>query len=364
MLLKNFLGILNDIVPFYLQESYDNSGLQVGSPEQEVSKALICLDVTIPVVQEAIEKECDLIVCHHPLIFKGITKVTDNDLTGRILLEAIRHSIAIVAIHTNVDNAYHGVNHELGQRLGLTNLKILKPAKSMLKKLVTFCPLAHAEKVRSALFEAGAGQIGDYDCCSFNLEGKGSFRAGDNTNPFAGKIQELHYEPEVRIETIFPVYLQAGILAAMLAAHPYEEVAYDIYPLDNVFERAGSGMVGSYDKPLAVREFLDVVKTELGVPFVRHTHYNKGEIRRVAICGGSGSFLMQQAVESGAQAFVTADVKYHQFFDACDKILLVDAGHFETEQFTTDLLYSRLKKKIANFALLVSETNTNPVNYF
>ncbi len=364
MLLNNLFKVLNDIAPFQLQESYDNSGLQLGSPEQEVSKGLICLDVTMPVVHEAIRKGCDLILCHHPLIFKGITTISDEHTTGRIIIEAIRHGIAIVAVHTNLDNAYHGVNYELGQRLGLTDLKILEPAGGMLKKLVTFCPLAHAEKVRAAIFEAGAGQIGDYDCCSFNLEGKGSFRAGENTHPFTGKIQELHYEPEVRIETIFPAYLQASVLSAMLAAHPYEEVAYDIYPLHNLFDRVGSGMVGNYEKPLIVSEFLGSIKKTLGVPFVRHANYDKGEIQRVAICGGSGSFLMQHAIRSGAQAFVTADVKYHQFFEAHDKIMLVDAGHFETEQFTKDLLYSRLKKKIATFAFLISETNTNPVNYF
>lgn len=364
MLLKNLIKVLNDIAPFQLQASYDNSGLQVGIPEQEVSKGLICLDVTMPVIDEAIKNGCDLILCHHPLIFKGIKKISDEQPTGRIIIESIRHGIAIVAVHTNLDNAYHGVNYELGKRLGLKNLKILEPASGMLKKLVTFCPLAQADLVRAAIFEAGAGQIGDYDCCSFNLEGKGSFRAGENTNPFTGKIQELHYEPEVRIETIFPAYLQASVLSAMLNAHPYEEVAYDIYPLDNAFDRVGSGMVGNYDKPLKVNQFLDIIKKLLDVPFVRHTKFDKDEIQRVAICGGSGSFLMQRALQSGVQAFLTADVKYHQFFEAHGKILLVDAGHFETEQFSIDLLYSQLKKKIATFAFLISETNTNPVNYF
>ncbi len=363
MLLKNLFDVLNDIAPFQLQESYDNSGIQLGSPEQEVSKALICLDVSLPVIHEAIKHDCDLILCHHPLLFKGITKVSDEHPTGKIIIEAIRHGIAIVALHTNVDNVYDGVNYELGKRLGLSGLKILQPAGGLLKKLVTFCPIAHAEKVRAAIFEAGAGQIGNYDCCSFNLEGKGSFRAGENTSPFAGKIQELHYEPEVRIETIFPGYLQARIISAMLASHPYEEVAYDIYPLDNVFDKAGSGMVGDYDKPIAAMEFLNIVKRTLGVPFVRYASFDANRIQRVALCGGSGSFLMQQAIRSGAQAFVTADVKYHQFFEAQHKILLVDAGHFETEQFTKELLYSRLKKKIATFALLISKTDTNPVNY-
>ncbi len=364
MLLQDINNSLNAAAPFSLQESYDNSGIQVGSPDQEVSKGLVCIDATLPVLQEAISKGCDLILCHHPLIFKGLKQLTGASETEKIIIEAIRHGIAIVAIHTNLDNTYTGVNHELGLRLGLKNLRILEPAKGLLKKLVTFCPTAHAEKVRAAIFEAGAGNIGDYDCCSFNLEGKGSFRAGESSNPFAGKINELHYEEEVRIETIFPSYLQSKILKAMLISHPYEEVAYDIYPLDNTFDKAGSGIKGNFNEPLPVKDFLDVLKETLNLPYLRHSSYTNKYIKNVALCGGSGSFLLHQAIKSGAHAFVTADVKYHQFFEAGNSILLIDAGHYETEQFTKDLLLKIINEKIANFATLISETDTNPVLYY
>lgn len=363
MTLQDLINQLDVFAPFSLQESYDNSGIQVGSPEQEVSKGLVCLDVTIAVLKEAINKGCDVILSHHPLIFKGIKRLSGESETERIILEAIRKGVSIISIHTNLDNIYAGVNHELGERLGLDDLRILEPSKGLLKKLVTFCPVAHAEKVRAAIFEAGAGHIGDYDCCSFNLRGEGSFRAGESSNPFTGKINELHYEEEVRIETIFPSYLQRKILAAMMSSHPYEEVAYDIYPLDNTFEKSGNGITGNLIEPLAVNEFLEVVKKILNVPFIKHSSYQGKTISNVALCGGSGSFLLQQAIKSGAHAFITADVKYHQYFEAENKILLIDAGHYETEQFTKDLLHKFVKKKIANFALLISETVTNPVHY-
>lgn len=364
MLLQDIINGLNAAAPFSLQESYDNSGIQVGSPDQEISKGLICIDATLPVLHEAISKGCDLILCHHPLIFKGIKQLTGGNETEKIIIEAIRHGIAIVAIHTNLDNTYTGVNHELAMRLGLKDLRILEPAKGLLKKLVTFCPTAQAEEVRASIFEAGAGKIGNYDCCSFNLDGKGSFRAGESSNPFTGKINELHYEEEVRIETIFPSYLQSKIIMAMLSSHPYEEVAYDIYPLDNTFEKAGSGIQGSFNEPLPVKDFLDTIKKTLNLPYLRHTNYSEECIQNVALCGGSGSFLLHQAIKSGAHAFVTADIKFHQFFEAENSILLIDAGHYETEQFTKDLLLRVINEKIANFATLISETDTNPVLYY
>ncbi len=364
MQLKEVMEALEGVAPFSLQESYDNSGIQIGNPEQEVSRALICLDVTEEVLREAIARKCDLILCHHPLIFKGITKLTAADATQRIIMEAVRLGIAIVAVHTNLDNVHEGVNNMLASVIGLKNLKILKPLKGLLKKLVTFCPTDHADMVRSAIFKAGAGQIGDYDCCSFNLEGKGSFRAGENTNPFTGSINELHYEPEVRIETIFPAFLQSAVLSAMFASHPYEEVAYDIYPLDNVFDKVGSGMTGTFDTPLPAKDFLDHLKKTMNVPFLRHSALIDQPVGRVAICGGSGAFLIQDAIKAGAQAFVTGDVKYHQFFEADSRILLIDAGHYETEQYTKELLHSQIKKKITNFALLISEVDNNPVHYY
>ncbi len=364
MLLNDFVNVLADIAPFSLQESYDNSGIQIGSPEQKVSQGLVCLDVTPAIVREAAEKKCDLIVCHHPLIFKGVTSITGKNDTELIIMEAIRKGLAIVAIHTNLDKTHHGVNHKLGEQLALQDMRILQPEAGLLKKLVTFCPTAKAEQVRAALFEAGAGVIGNYDCCSFNSEGRGSFRAGDGSNPFTGAINELHYEQEVRIETIFPVYLQANVLKALHLNHPYEEVAYDIYPLDNVFDKVGSGMIGHLQEPMPSPDFLAHVKKVLGIPFVRHSAFIHPEIKSVAICGGSGSFLLKEAINAGAQAFVTADVKYHQFFEAEKKLLLVDAGHYETEQHTKYLLHKMVKKKIPNFALLISDVTTNPVNYF
>lgn len=364
MLLKEFVSALAGVAPFSIQESYDNSGIQVGSPQHMVERGLVCLDVTMEVLQEAIKKKCDLIVCHHPLIFKGLTSITGKNDTEAIIVEAIKRDIAIVAIHTNLDKIHHGVNHEMGEQLGLQSMRILQPESGLLKKLVTFCPIAQAEQVRASLFEAGAGVIGNYDCCSFNSEGKGSFRAGDGSNPFTGALNELHYEPEVRIETIFPVYLQAAILKALFDSHPYEEVAYDIYPLENTFDKVGSGMIGDLETPMPAKDFLAHVKKQLDVPFLRHSAITYPEIKSVAICGGSGSFLLHQAVRAGAQAFVTADVKYHQFFDAEKMIMLVDAGHYETEQYTKNLLHKMVMKKMPKFALLISEANTNPVNYY
>jgi dinuclear metal center YbgI/SA1388 family protein len=364
MLLQEFLNLLAGIAPFSLQESYDNSGIQIGSPNQQVSCGLVCLDVTTDVLKEAYENKCDLIICHHPLIFKGVSSITGKNDTELVILEAIKKGIAIVAIHTNLDKTHHGVNHELGERLGLRNMRILLPEKGLLKKLVTFCPTAQAEQVRAALFEVGAGVIGNYDCCSFNSEGKGSFRAGENTNPFTGSLNELHYEPEVRVETIFPAYLQSDILQALHQSHPYEEVAYDVYPLDNAFERVGSGMIGDLIEPMPADHFLTHIKKSLNIPVLRHSAIVHEQIKNVAICGGSGSFLLHNAIKSGAQAFVTADIKYHQFFDAVNRLMLVDAGHYETEQYTKNLLHKMVKKKMPKFALLISETNTNPVNYY
>ncbi|MEE4176138.1 MAG: Nif3-like dinuclear metal center hexameric protein [Bacteroides sp.] len=364
MKLRELLNVFERFAPGSLQESYDNSGLQLGSPEQEVHKGLICLDVTPAVVEEAVAEGCDLVLSHHPLLFKGLKKITGGHFTERVIIEAIKHDIAIVSMHTNLDNIDRGVNFMLGKKLGLQNLKILQPQKGLLRKLVTFCPHSHAEKVRSAIFKAGAGHIGDYDCCSYAVDGHGTFRAGKDAKPFVGKQDELHVEPEVRIETILPAYLESSVVAALLASHPYEEVAYDIYPLENVFERTGSGMIGELEIPLSENDFLEKLKRELKVPCLRHTAFNGKAIKKVAFCGGAGSFLMERARQAGADAFVTGDMKYHDFFEASDRLLLVDAGHYETEQFTKDLLYDIVNKNFSKFALLISGVNTNPVQYF
>jgi dinuclear metal center YbgI/SA1388 family protein len=364
MKLKQILSAFDDHAPFSLQEDYDNSGIQFGDPESKVTRGLVCIDITEEIVEEAIEKKCDLIISHHPLIFKGIKKLTGRHYTERVLIEAIRSHINMISVHTNLDSVIAGVNMKLAQKIGLKDLMVLQARKGLLKKLVTFCPTDHAEKVRAAIFKAGAGVIGEYDCCSFNLDGKGSFRAGDTADPFVGEKGQIHYESEVRIETILPAWIENRVVSAMIDAHPYEEVAFDVYPLDNSFNKVGPGMIGNLSKPLSEKDFLNMIKEELGAPFLRHSEFTGKEIQKVAVCGGSGSFLRDHAMAAGADAFVTADIKYHDFFDVKNKMLMVDAGHYESEQFTKEILYEIVSKKITNFALLISDQSTNPVRYF
>ncbi len=364
MKLKDILNVFEEQAPFSLQESYDNSGIQYGNPEQEVKKGLACIDITEAVVEEAVKKGCDLIISHHPLIFKGMKSLDGSHYTHRALIKAIKNDICLVSVHTNLDSVLTGVNEKLAKKMGLENLEILDKRKGLLKKLVVFCPTDHGEAVRNAIFEAGAGQIGEYDCCSFNLEGKGSFKAGDNSNPFVGGKGEVHFENEVRIETILPGYLQGRVIKAMIDAHPYEEVAYDLYSLDNVFGKTGMGMIGYLPREMEETAFLAMLRDNLGSDGIRHSPFTGKTIRKVALCGGSGSFLRDKAMASGADAFVTADVKFHEFFDVEGVLLMADVGHYESEQFTKEILYEIVTKKFTNFALLISDQNTNPVRYF
>ncbi len=364
MKLKEIVSAYHGEAPFNLQESYDNSGIQYGDPEKEIRCGLVCIDITEAIVEEAIEKNCDLIISHHPLLFKGIKKLTGRHYTERALIRAIQNDIALLSVHTNLDSVRQGVNARLAQKLTLEKLEILDQKEASLIKLVTFCPSDKANLVRQAIFEAGAGQIGEYDCCSFNLEGQGTFRAGDQSNPYVGKKGEIHFEKEVRIETILPRWLQKQVVTAMLQAHPYEEVAYDIYTLENSYPRAGMGMIGELAEALSEEAFLSLVKEKLGTGCIRHTPLKGKMIQRVALCGGSGSFLRDKALAAGADAFVTADVKYHDFFDVQDVMLMADVGHYESEQFTREILYEIVTKKNTNFALLISDQSTNPVRYF
>jgi dinuclear metal center YbgI/SA1388 family protein len=362
--ISEIIQCLNESAPMALQEAYDNSGLLIGDPEKLVDKALLSLDITEAVVEEAISKGCGLIVSHHPLIFKGLKRITPTGPVERIVLKAIQNDIAIASAHTNLDNVIHGVNGRIAEMLGLEKLSILRPLDGMLKKLVTFCPSTHADRLRAAIFEAGAGHIGHYDCCSYNLEGIGTFRAGEEANPFIGEKNEIHHEPEQRIETILPSYLVQKVVQAMIAAHPYEEVAYDIYPLQNKFGKVGAGMLGQLKKPMPMVDFFRFVSETFNNKFLRHSPLIDKPIKRVALCGGSGAFLIPDAKASGADVFITADLKYHDFFEADGKLVLVDAGHFETEQFTKELIGDIIKKKFPNFAPLISEVNTNAVHYF
>ena len=363
MILNEIIKSLENIAPLSLQESYDNSGLLIGDRNAKINKALISLDITEKVVDEALEKECNLIIAHHPLIFKGLKSLTGKNSIEIIVNKTIKNNIAVYAIHTNLDNIIGGINSILSQKLGLINTKILLPKSGMLRKLVTFCPENEADKVRNALFSAGAGHIGNYDHCSYNVSGNGSFRGLEGSNPFVGEKGKTHFEEEVRIETIYPVYLENQILDALSEAHPYEEVAYDLYSLENINSNIGAGMIGELSEERDEKAFLMDIKNRTGSVCIRHSDLRNKKIKKVAVCGGSGSFLISKAIQAGADIFITGDVKYHEFFEAENKIIIADIGHFESEQYAKELIYSILIKKFPTFAVLISKINTNSVNY-
>ena len=364
MKIKEITQFLESIAPLSLQENYDNSGLLIGDSETEFLKALICLDITSEVIDEAIIKKCNLIISHHPLIFGKISKITPHKPTGKCIINAIKNDIAIYAIHTNFDNIFTGVNAILCKKLGIENYKILKPKQQILKKVITFCPVIEVDKVRNALFNAGAGLIGNYDSCSYNTSGKGSFRALEGTNPYVGEKNQLHFEEEIRIETIFPSYLEKEIINALLSSHPYEEVAYDIYSVDNAFSKVGEGMIGELKEGTEITAFFDKIKKTLGTGAIKHSKLIHNKVKKIAVCGGSGGSLIGEALLNGADLFLTADLKYHQFFDGQEKMILADIGHYESEQFTKEIIVDFLNKKFPTFAFLNSFVNTNSVNYF
>jgi dinuclear metal center YbgI/SA1388 family protein len=360
--LREIIKHLEDWAPRSLQESYDNSGLQVGDANAIIRRALICLDITPEVIDEAQENDCELIIAHHPLIFRPLKKLTGSNLVERCVEMAIRKNIALYAIHTNLDNVYSGVNAILSQHLGLLNTGILQTGKSHLMKLVVFVPHANKEELLNALFAAGAGSIGDYDECSFLTEGTGSFRAGADANPTVGKHGERHYEPESRVEVIFDETRKARIVSAMKQAHPYEEVAYDIIRLENVNPLVGAGMIGELPEAMEKMDFLAMLKQQLGCNALQFTAKGPSQIRRVALCGGSGSFLISTAKAAGADAFITGDITYHSYFDATESFMIVNVGHYESEQFTPMGIDAYIKKKLPTFATLLSKVKTNPVN--
>ena len=355
---------LEAYAPLNYQEDYDNSGLLTGNPDQEVTAALVALDCTEVIVDEAIAKGCNLIITHHPIVFKGLKKVTGKNYVERVIIKAIKNNIALYAIHTNLDSVHNGVNGVICKKLGLQQAKILNPKAGILKKLVTFCPTGHLAKLQEALFAAGAGNISNYSDCSFNTEGVGTFKANEGTNPCVGEPGLRHQEPETRIETIFLIQDERKVLLALLENHPYEEVAYDIYALENKLNTVGSGMVGWLEEEMEAEDFLAFVKARMKVTVIRHTQSTGKKIRKVAVCGGSGSFLLNNAIAAGADAFITADFKYHEFFDADGKLMIADIGHFESEQFTSDLLIDIIREKFPNFAIRLTEHNTNPINYY
>lgn len=362
MLIREIIEIIEHTAPLPLQESYDNSGLLTGHPDDVAKGALITLDVTESVIDEAIHLGYNLVIAHHPILFKPLKKINGFNDVERCIIKAIRNNIALYAAHTNLDNAPEGVNAMLCKKLGISGTFILSPLEGILRKLVVFVPVSHADNVRNAIFKAGGGQIGNYDSCSFNLDGTGTFRAKEGANPFVGNIGLVHNEPEVRIETIVPSHSEDRVVKAMLEAHPYEEVAWDSYALTNQATGFGAGMSGSLEIETDEVDFLKHIKQVLGSACLKHSPLTGRKVRQVAVCGGSGNFLISDAIRSGANVFITGELKYHDYFLAEGRILLVEAGHYETEQFTKDLLYQVVKEKFPTFALRISSSNTNPVN--
>lgn len=364
MKINEIIRSFEEFAPVAIQEDFDNSGLAVGNPENEIKGIILTIDVTEEVIDEAIANKCNFIIAHHPIIFGKLKKITGSDYVERSIIKAIKNDISIYCAHTNFDQVSNGVSAKMCEKLGLENLKILAPKKDSLKKIVVFAPSSHANIVRDAIFSAGAGHIGNYDLCSYNLEGKGSFRASNNTNPFVGKKGEIHFEDEVRIETIFPSYLQNKIIKAMLESHPYEEVAYDIYKLENECTNTGLGMIGNLKTEMSEEDFLSLLKQKFGCSLIKHSDLIGKPIKNVALCGGSGAFLINTAKSSGAQVYVSGDIKYHDYFLAEKKIIIADIGHFESEQFTKEIFYDIIMKKNPNFAVRFSEKNVNPIKTF
>lgn len=364
MLIEDVINALESIAPPILQEDYDNAGLITGSEKDVCTGCIVCLDTTEDVIQEAIDMGYNLVVAHHPIVFKGLKKITGKNYVERTIIKAIQNNIAIYAIHTNLDNVLQGVNGNIADKIGLQNCRTILPKENTLRKLSIFVPKTHEDVVLNALFSAGAGNIGKYAECSFASVGTGSFKASEGSKPFVGKHGIRHLEQEAKLEVIYPFWLQNIIISAMLQAHPYEEVAYDIFELKNPVSEFGSGIIGTLSEEIPINDFLVNLSKIFDLQCIKHTKIIKNNIKTIALCGGAGSFLIANAISTGADAYITSDIKYHEFFDADGKILLIDIGHFESEQFTIDLILEVLKQKFPNFATLKTGINTNPVKYW
>lgn len=363
MLLKEVISHIETLAPRHLQESWDNSGLQVGDIQQEITSILTCLDVTEAVVDEAIQKGCQLILSHHPLIFNGIKRIVGENYIQRCITKALKNDIAIYSAHTSLDNSPKGINFYLANKLGLKNIQILAPKQDCLYKLVTYVPQDHAEKVRNALFNAGCGQIGNYSHCSYNLDGLGSFKAGENTNPFVGNIGEIHFENETRIETILPKQAISNAIKSLINAHPYEEPAYDLFKTDIQWQQAGLGVIGELENPMTEEDFLLHTKTVLSLNILKHSPYRQQKVQKIAICSGSGADFIKDAISQHADAYITGDVTYHRFFDCEKRILLADIGHAESELPTKRLFKEEIGKIIGAPTVIMSESECPPAQW-
>ena len=361
--IKDVTNHLEQLAPLSYQEGYDNAGLLTGNPNDEVRAVLIALDCTEEVVDDAISKGCNLIVAHHPIIFKGLKSLTGKNYVERTIIKAIQNNIAIYASHTNLDSVVNGVNTKIATKLGLQKQRILVNKPQTLMQLVTFVPSDNTEEVLAALHEAGAGNIGEYSNCSFQVQGTGRFLPSENANPKVGERGKPEQVQENRIEVIFPAYLQGKVLSALKAAHPYEEVAHYLYNLENQNQEVGIGVIGELEQELSEADFLAYLKEKMELQGLRYTSVGNKNIKRVAVCGGSGSFLIKDALRQGADALVTGDVKYHEFFDAEGRMMIADIGHYESEVFTKEIFYDTISKKFTNFAVYLTNVNTNPVRY-
>ena len=363
MQIAEITSFLESVAHPSLQEHYDNAGLITGDAGWECKGIICALDSTEDVIKEAIKKNCNLVIAHHPIIFGGLKKINGKNYVEKAIITAIKNDIAIYAIHTNLDNVIDGVSGKMAEKIGLQNLSILFPKENTLKKLFVFAPVEKATGVRNAIFAAGAGHIGNYSECSFNADGTGTFKALAGSNPYTGNIGEQHQEKETRIEVVFPAALENKIITAMKSAHPYEEVAFDVVALSNSQPRTGSGIIGELAETMDEKSFLNHVKAVFGLKLIRHTPLRNRPIKKVALCGGAGSFLISSALRAGADIYISGDIKYHEFFDANDQIVVADIGHYESEQFTIDLLQEILEQKFPTFAVLKTGVLTNPVRY-
>lgn len=364
MKIKDIVNALQNWVSLAYQENYDNSGLIIGDANAECLSVLITLDVTEAVLDEAIQKKANLIIAHHPLIFKGIKKITPDHWTNRCLIKAIKNDLAVYAIHTNLDNVRWGVNDLLAEKISLTDKRILVPKQHTLLKLVTFVPKEHKEHLLDQLYGAGAGAIGNYSSCSFQVEGEGTFKPNEQAKPFLGKKGIKETVNETRLEVLLPAVLQSKVITALKTNHPYEEVAYYLQPIINENQEVGSGIIGRLKHPLTPEAFLKLVKEKLGLSLIRHTDLCKDKINNIVVCGGSGSFLIPSAIAAGADVLITSDFKYHDFFEANNQIILADIGHYESEVHTKELIHDFLNEKFANIAVRLAEVNTNPIQYY
>lgn len=364
MKVREVISKIETHIPLQQAEDFDNVGLLCGSWDRNVSGILICHDALENVVDEAIQKNCNLIVCFHPIIFSGLKSLTGKNYVERAVLKAIENKVAIYAIHTAFDNDFFGVNYRICSQLGLKNLKILQPKKNNLKQLTVFVPKEHTEKVRESLFASGAGSIGFYDECSFTVNGDGTFRPVEGSDPFSGQQNIRENADEDMISVIFEDYKQGQVISAMKNAHPYEEVAHQIYSLDNTNQYSGLGMYGDFEEPMDEKDFLKMVKEKFNLQMIRHSDFNNKKIKRVGVLGGSGASGIRSAVSKKCDAYLTGDIKYHDFFLAESKMMICDIGHFESEQFVTQQLFEIFSQKFTTFAISKSIEKTNPVNYF